>query len=375
MISMFFYGTLRNLSLLDVVLDGEDFTTRPAVLADHSVCNVLGQAFPIIEKKVSASAQGILVEGLSASAKARLDFYEGGFDYCVQEMTVMPSAGDPTLALVFFPTPDVWVAGSAWDLEAWNTEWGDITLEAAREAMSYFGTISPKTLAGRFGMIRSRAASRVRGRASRVATRLRSNMGAGDVEVFSDTRPYSNFFTMQEQDLSFRRFNGEMSETVNRAAFIGGDAVIVLPYDPKRDRVMLIEQFRMGPHMRADPHPWMLEPIAGRVDAGESPEDCAHREAQEETGLTLSKLYELPSHYPSPGASSEYFYSYLALCDLTDSAAGISGLDHEVEDIRSHIISYDRLIELMDQKEITNGPLLMCILWLSQKRDQFRAEC
>ncbi|WP_275392256.1 NUDIX domain-containing protein [Aliiroseovarius sp. Z3] len=298
---MFFYGTLCHLPLLDLVLTGERYQTRPAQLSGHRVSWVKDQPFPTIEVDAAASAQGLLVEGLSDTARARLDFYEGGFDYALEQVDVHPDDGAAAVsAQVYFPTPGLWAPGDPWSLDDWVARWGAMTLEAAQEVMSYFGEVPSEVIAQRFPMIRARAASRVRARANTIPTTLRASFGAGDIDIRASSRPYSRFFTMEEQDLSFRRYSGEMSEVVNRAAFIGTDAVIVLPYDPVRDRVMLIEQFRMGPHMRGDPHPWLLEPIAGRIDAGETPEDCAHREAMEEAGLKLERLLALPHHYPSP---------------------------------------------------------------------------
>ena len=52
---------------------------------------------------------------------------------------------------------------------------------------------------------------------------------------------------------------------------------------------MLIEQFRVGA-MRGDDSPWMLELIAGIVEAGES---ILHREAEEEAGCRLGRLEQI----------------------------------------------------------------------------------
>lgn len=368
----FFYGTLCHLPLLDLVLGDTAYTARAAQLPDYRAHWVKDQSFQMLVPDDRGSVMGLLVDGLSAQAKARLDFYEGGFDYDLRGLSVSTEAGD-SVAQIFFARDPALVPAAHWDFSDWVAKWGSITLEAAQEVMSYFGTDCAQTIARRFPMIRSRAASRVRARAGGVPTDLRTDFGSDDVKVLANTRPYSNFFTMEEETLSFRQFSGDMSERVDRAAFVGCDAVIVLPYDLVRDRVMLIEQFRMGPHMRGDPYPWTLEAIAGRIDAGETPEQCVHREAMEEAGLIIDHLLPLPHHYPSPGASTEYFYAYLALCDLPDDAAGIGGLADESEDIRSHVIPFDRLMTLVDSGEAACGPLLLCALWLSRHRDQIRA--
>jgi len=165
-----------------------------------------------------------------------------------------------------------------------------------------------------------------------------------------------------------------MSDEINRAVFLTGDAVVVLPYDPVRDRVLLIEQFRMGPHGRGDPQPWMLEAPAGRVDGDETPEAAGRREAVEETGIALGALLPAVHHYPSPGAAAEYLYTYVGIADLPDGAAGgAGGLASEAEDIRGHLVPFARLMEMVDSGEANAGPLVILAYWLARNRDRLRA--
>ena len=163
-----------------------------------------------------------------------------------------------------------------------------------------------------------------------------------------------------------------MSQPVTREAFVSGDASVVLPYDPVRDRVLLIEQFRFGPFARGDTQAWSVEAIAGRIDGGETPEIAARREAREEAGLELHRLIPGPSYYPSPASKTEYLYSFIGLADLPDGITGIHGVATEAEDIRSHLVSFDRLMDLVDSGEIDNAPLVLIALWLARQRDGLR---
>jgi nudix-type nucleoside diphosphatase (YffH/AdpP family) len=190
--------------------------------------------------------------------------------------------------------------------------------------------------------------------------------------VEAQRRPYVDFFALEEYDLRFRRYDGSMSECVTRAVFMATDAVIVLPYDPVRDRVLLIEQFRMGPQARGDAKPWQLEPIAGRVDAGETPETTAHREAAEEAGITLRSLHDVAHCYASPGCSTEFYDIYVGIADLPDGVVGVSGLASEQEDIRSYLFSFDALMALVDDMQAVNAPLVLAALWLARHRERLR---
>ena len=139
-----------------------------------------------------------------------------------------------------------------------------------------------------------------------------------------------------------------------------------------RDLVLVVEQFRAGPLARGDVQCWQIEAVAGRVDPGETPPEAARREAVEEAGLDLRDLIEVARYYPSPGAVSEYLYSYVALVDLPDGVAGVFGMEEEAEDIRTHLIAFDRLMDLVVSGEIENAPLILTALWLQRERPRLR---
>lgn len=365
----FLYGTLRHMPLLEVVL-GRPARARRAWLEDHAARWAAGESFPLIVPEPRARAQGILVEGLSADEAARLDFYEGGFGYGARDSAVMTEDG-PAAARVYFPEPGRWRVGEPFDLDEWGARWGAVVVEAARDFMAAFGHRNAEEVLARYPSMLLRAAARLRARRGG-PTLLRRAAAAGDISVEDRRQPYAKFFAVEETDLRFRGFRGGMNGPVTRAAFVMADAVTVLPYDPQRDRVLVVEQFRMGPFARGDTQPWAIETIAGRVDADESPEAAARREAQEEARLELRDLIAVCGYYPSPGAVTEYIYSYVALVDLPDEAAGLGGLDSETEDIRAHVIGFDRLMQLIGTGEVESGPLVLSAFWLAGRREELR---
>lgn len=184
--------------------------------------------------------------------------------------------------------------------------------------------------------------------------------------------PYANFFSVEELTLRHRRHRGDWTPEVLRAVFVSGDATVVLPWDPVRDTVLLIDQFRAAPAARGDLQPWFYETVAGRVDPGETPETAALREALEEAGLPLRQLIPGPHNYPSPGVLAEFLYLYIGIADLPETAAGFGGLDAEDEDIRSHLVPRAELTRMAMSGEIRNGPLLSLALWLELAHAQIR---
>jgi len=364
--TFFFYGTLCDAALVRVVM-GHVVTAEPAVLPDHAVHWAQDGAFPVLVVRAGSSVQGVVLRDLTAQDVARLDWYVGGFGAGGRDMVVRVGA-EEVAARVYGAKA---APGAVWDLSEWRRRFGAAAVAAAGDVMALMGTCDARTVASRNGQMLMRGAGRVRA-ALTAPVAVRFAAGPDDVVVEAHRQPYARFFAVEEYDLSFRRFDGLRSPVVTRAVFISGDAVTVLPYDPVRDRVLVIEQFRAGPWGRGDPQPWLIEAIAGRIDAGETPEEAAKREAAEEAGLTLDALLPVAQYYPTPGAFNEYLYSYVALTDLPDGIEGVFGLEGEAEDIRGHLIGFDDFIGLVASGEIANAPLILTALWLQRERGRLR---
>jgi nudix-type nucleoside diphosphatase (YffH/AdpP family) len=247
---------------------------------------------------------------------------------------------------------------------------GGALAEALAELVMRSHAVHPSAqVRQRLGSLRVAASSRVRAVAS-AADGLRDRRS--DVTVSARRQAHAGFFGLEVLDLSHRRFDGTMSPLITREVFVSGDAVTVLPYDPVRDRVLVVEQFRMGPLERGDPWPWQLEAIAGRIDPGETPEEAARREAVEEAGLVLGRLEKVAEYYPSPGGMTEYIYSFVAVTDLPDGVAGVFGAEEEAEDIKGHLLSFEGLMAAVAGGGVANAPMILTALWLQRERGRLQ---
>lgn len=191
-----------------------------------------------------------------------------------------------------------------------------------------------------------------------------------DVQVLERETCFSGFYKLERLRLRHRQFAGDMGPTLTRELFVRHDAVCVLPYDPQRDCVVLIEQFRVGA-LSKSANPWLLELVAGLIDKDEPPEEVARREALEEANLPLSSLWPITQYYPSPGGSSERVHLFIGRCD-SEGAGGVYGLAEEGEDIRVHVWPLEDALDAVKDGRIDNAASIIALQWLALNRVEVR---
>ncbi len=187
---------------------------------------------------------------------------------------------------------------------------------------------------------------------------------ARDVEVVEQRAVYQGFSRLEIVRLRHRLFAGGMSVIIQRELLMKPEAVGVLIYDPKRDEVLMIEQFRVG--ALSESNPWQLEIVAGLVDSvdeDETLEAVVCREALEEAGVELRQVQKLMSYFMSPGGSNEKFTLFVAEADLSN-AGGLHGLPEEGEDIRVAVLKSDEAFQALMDGRVSNAPALIALQWL-----------
>ncbi|HCK7282721.1 TPA: ADP-ribose diphosphatase [Enterobacter roggenkampii] len=193
-----------------------------------------------------------------------------------------------------------------------------------------------------------------------------------DVEIIARETLYSGFFSMDLYRFRHRLFNGEMSGEIRREIFERGHAAVLLPFDPVRDEVVLVEQIRIAAYDVSE-SPWLLEMVAGMIEEGETVEDVARREALEEAGLVVGRTKPVLSYLASPGGTSERLTIMVGEVDAT-TAEGIHGLADENEDIRVHVVSREQAYQWVEEGKIDNAASVIALQWLQLHYQTLRNE-
>jgi ADP-ribose pyrophosphatase len=193
-----------------------------------------------------------------------------------------------------------------------------------------------------------------------------------DVTLIKKESLYKGFFELNRYHLKHKLFDGSQSKIVVREVFERRHAAAVLPYDPIRDELVLLEQFRF-PAMETSDRPWLIEVVAGIIEHGEQPQEVCIREAQEEAGILVSQLIKVSSYLASPGACTERIHVYLGYVDAS-TAKGIHGLDSESEDIKVLTVPFEQAVAWLQEGKIDNSTAIIAIQWLMLNKQKVRQQ-
>ena len=190
-------------------------------------------------------------------------------------------------------------------------------------------------------------------------------------EIVDRTVCHDGFFRVERHRLRFRLFAGGWSDVVEREVIERGHAAAVLLYDPDLDRVVLVEQFRAAA-TGAPGGPWLIETVAGIIEAGETAEATIRRETVEETGGAVGDLVRIGEVMVSPGGSTERLTLYCGRIDAA-AAGGVHGNAGEGEDIRVVTMSVDEAVTAVDDGRIRAVNAVIPLQWLALNRERLRA--
>lgn len=195
-----------------------------------------------------------------------------------------------------------------------------------------------------------------------------------DLEIIETETPFARHLRIDVVRFRHRRFDGGWSgERVFDIVRRGGAVAIVL-YDPDRDEVVLIEQFRLAA-LYGGRSPWQIEAVAGLIDEdGETPEDVARREALEEANLDLiGAVLPIQVMLPACGSLDEVVWLFCGRVD-SSKAGGIHGLAAENEDIRVTVKTIADIETMLDAGQIESAHTVLSLYWLLRHRARLRRE-
>lgn len=159
------------------------------------------------------------------------------------------------------------------------------------------------------------------------------------VKILKKKRLVEDFLSIDAVMLQHTKIDGEWSSPMRRLNINRGEASAVLIYLTDTDRFVMVNQFRYAVYENNEAG-WIDEIVAGVFDDNDTAEECARREAIEETGYVIDHLKKIGKIYVSPGITNEQISIFIGLCKSSDKQFKGGGVSHENEDIR--IIEYKK---------------------------------
>ncbi len=149
---------------------------------------------------------------------------------------------------------------------------------------------------------------------------------------------------LRKDDVILPDEKGAIREIVEHS---GGSCVLC----EKDGKILLVRQFRYP--YKED----VLEIPAGKLNSGESPEQTAIRELEEEGGIKAGRVEKMFDVYPSPGYTDEIIRIYRAL-DIQETKCHLD----EDEFLESVWIDKEKLKDMIKNGEIKDGKTLIALL-------------
>ena len=190
------------------------------------------------------------------------------------------------------------------------------------------------------------------------------------VQILKKKLVYNGYFKIFHYQLRHTLYDGKWGNKIAREVFERGNAAAVILYDPKRDKLVLIEQFRIGAQV-AKLNPWVIEIVAGKIEKGESGKEVVKRESLEESGCKPSKLIHITDYQPSGGGASEIVSLFCGKVD-SKNVGGIYGVKEEGEDIKVVVKSLGDALKMVDRGIIANSASIIGIQWLTLNKKKIR---
>jgi nudix-type nucleoside diphosphatase (YffH/AdpP family) len=179
-------------------------------------------------------------------------------------------------------------------------------------------------------------------------------------EIVSEKTLADQWTRLSTFEIDYTDSQGE-KHRLKREVYHRTPAACILLYDPRRETVVLVRQFRLPAQLVGEPA-WMIEVPAGLLD-GDDPEAAIRREAMEETGFRVRDVRFLFKAMTSPGSSTEVIHFFAAVIDTSDRVADGGGLAEEHEDIEVLEVRLSDAMAMIERGDIYDAKTMMLLQW------------
>jgi GDP-mannose pyrophosphatase NudK len=172
----------------------------------------------------------------------------------------------------------------------------------------------------------------------------------------------NNWYTLKKVSYDYLKSNGTW-QTQTREAYDRGNGAGILLYNKEQKTVILTRQFRLPTYINGNETGMLIEVCAGLLDK-DNPEECARREAEEETGYKVSHVQKVMEAYMSPGSVTEILYLFIAEYSSAMKVNDGGGIEHEQEDIEVLEFPITKALAMIETGEIKDAKTIMLLQYM-----------
>ncbi|MDY8134523.1 NUDIX domain-containing protein [Aquimarina sp. 2201CG5-10] len=167
-------------------------------------------------------------------------------------------------------------------------------------------------------------------------------------------------FLLKEYVFNYQHTENHDKEEHVREVYDHGDGASVLLYNLYKKTVVLTRQFRLPTYLNGNKSGMSIEICAGSLD-GDTPEECAKKEALEETGYQIDQIQKVFEAYASPAVMTELAHLFIA--EYTDEMKIQTGggLDNEQEYLDVLEIDFEKAFDMIASGEIKDARTIMLL--------------
>ncbi|HDS6531602.1 TPA: GDP-mannose pyrophosphatase NudK [Klebsiella aerogenes] len=181
-----------------------------------------------------------------------------------------------------------------------------------------------------------------------------------NIHVIKDKILSENYFLLRNMTYELTRRDGSVVRH-KREVYDRGNGATVLLYNPNKQSVVLVRQFRVATWVNGNPDGMLIETCAGLLD-NDAPEVCIRKEAIEETGYQVGEACKVFELYMSPGGVTELIHFFIAEYSEAQRANRGGGVDDE--DIEVLELPFVRALEMIASGEIQDGKAVILLQYL-----------
>ena len=181
-----------------------------------------------------------------------------------------------------------------------------------------------------------------------------------NIHVIKDKILSENYFLLRNMTHELTRRDGSVVRH-KREVYDRGNGATVLLYNPNKQSVVLVRQFRVATWVNGNPDGMLIETCAGLLD-NDAPEVCIRKEAIEETGYQVGEARKVFELYMSPGGVTELIHFFIAEYSEAQRANRGGGVDDE--DIEVLELPFVRALEMVASGEIQDGKAVILLQYL-----------